>query len=129
LKITITAAATVFIGGFSFGKYTQIYNVSKPFNITHKTSAAYVQTDGGQVLFRNGIRVKTFDIGMNKLSETEYDEFFTAYDYVLTGKTFWLDRNEEVLTRQPLFGIFSSEPETSDNYAKYDISVSFLEAR
>lgn len=130
IEIILTNAATdVFVGGVTIGAYTQLYNIGKPINIRYKSTSAFEQTDGGQILHRTGRRFANFDILMNKVTEEQHDNFMTAYDYVLTGKTFWLDRHEDLITRLPIFGIFDTEIATSEHNEFIDISTSFLEGR
>lgn len=127
--ILYNSGANVFIGSVSVGAYTQLYNVLKPTRTKYKTTSKFEQTYGGQVLNRKGRRFANFDILMSQISEEYHDIFITAYDYVLTGKTFWLDRHEDLITRFPIFGIFDTEIQTSEQNERYDITISFLEAR
>ena len=129
IEIIITSGAIVFLGNFSCGIYTQLYNVRQPININYKITSEFEQTNGGQSLNRTGIRLANFDINLGKNTDEEHDTFFEAFDKVMIGKTFWLDRNEDIATRLPKFGIFDAEPSTNENNQFIDIATSFLEAR
>jgi len=130
IEITINSSAgNVFIGGVMCGKYTQCNNISSPFNIDYLNTSVFEQTDGGQVLFREGLRLAAFNIVLNKNTDAQHDTFVAAYDQVLSGKTFWLDRNEDRELRLPMFGFFNGDLSTSEGNEFIDITTSFKEAR
>ena len=118
-----------YIGSISLGLYTQLYNIGSPINIEYVDNSNFVQTDGGQILYFTATRLKSFDVSLNKNEDEWIEALLVAYDYVHKGKTFWLDRNEDLSTRQPTFGIFASNINTIEGNEFIDASFSFLEAR
>lgn len=129
IEVTLVSSSDVFIGNIAVGKYTQCYNVAKPFAISYSNTSKYEQTDGGQVLHRKGVRLASFDLILNKNTEEQYEEFAAAYDEALSGKTFWLDRNEDLQSRKPMFCFFDGDLGTIDNWEFIDINTSVREAR
>lgn len=129
IEIIILSGSVVFIGNFSCGIYTQLYNLRQPINIIYKITSEFEQTNGGQSLHRSGIRLANFAINLGKNTDEQHDTFFEAFDRVMLGKTFWLDRNEDLASRAPKFGIFDVEPSTNEDNQFIDIFTSFLEAR
>jgi hypothetical protein len=124
----VSAVSAAFLGGFSCGNYTQLHNVGKPIKIEHKDTSLFAQTDGGQVLFNTGIRLRGFPIAMNKLTEVQADAFIATYDYVHKGKGFWLDRHEDT-TKKPMYAIFDSDISESEINEFTDLAISVMEAR
>jgi hypothetical protein len=129
IEIIITAGTIVFLGNFSCGSYTQLYKVQTPINIDYNITGKFEQTHGGQFLNRLGRRLGNMDINLRKNTDEQHDAFFDAFDEVMLGKTFWLDRNEDLSTRQPMFGAFTQQPSTSENNEFIDITTSFSEGR
>jgi hypothetical protein len=123
------SGSNVFIGNVAIGAYTQLYNVRMPIHIGYKITGKFEQTNGGQLLNRKGIRLANFDIFLSKNTDKQHDTFFDSFDRVMLGKTFWLDRNEDVSSRLPIFGAFDTEPSTDENNQFIDIFASFLEGR
>lgn len=129
IEIIISSGDIVFLGNFSCGVYTQLYNLEQPININYKITGKFEQTNGGQLLNRKGIRLANFNIILRKNTDEQHDTFFNAFDEVMLGKTFWLDRNEDISSRLPIFGAFDIEPSTNEYNQFIDISTSFLEGR
>ena len=129
IELTLAASSAVFLGSFSCGIFTQLYNIVVPFNIQYVNTSKFEQTDGGQVLHRVGRRLAAFDINLAKNTDEQAEAFEEAYDEVLSGKTFWLDRNEDLDSRQPMFVFFDGDLSTSDIDEFIDLTTSVREAK
>lgn len=130
LVITLTTTAIyVFMGNLSIGDYIQLHNVVVPFTVEHRDTSIFSQTDGGQVLFKTGITLQSFNVDCDKLSDETLLEFKEAYAFVHKGKCFWLDRYEDILTDEPVYGMFDASYHTTRKHTLTDLSFSFTEAK
>ena len=123
----ITSESIVYIGGIDCGMYTEIYNVMLPISVEHMDSSLYSQTSGGHFLYRAGFVLQSFAVECHKISDTELEEFQSAWAYVHKGKTFWMDRTEE--QEKQIFGAFDSNYVTTRIDELSELKFSFKEAK
>lgn len=127
IVIDLISTNNVFIGNISCGEYTQLYNVALPITVEHKDTSVFSLTEGGQSLYRTGITLQSFNIDCVKITDDQVNSFETAYSYVHKGRTFWMDRNEDLDGQ--LFGIFDSNYRTTRVNTLTNLSLSFTEAK
>ena len=128
IEVSITSSdGNIFIGNISLGLYTQIYNVKAPISVSHIDTSKFEQSNGGQALYREGITLESFNVNCFKLTDDQVADFKTAFSYVHKGKTFWMDRNEDLDTMT--WGFFNKDFNTSRIDTLTSLSFSFMEAR
>jgi len=130
IEITLTAAVDeIFIGNFSCGEHTELHNVRQPMTVEHKDTSMFNQTLGGQTMYNTGITLQSFNVDLEKLTDTQVTAFKAAYAQVHKGKCFWLDRYNDIETEDAIYGIFDANFHTTRNRRLTDLSFSFTEAK
>ena len=128
IEITLSTSETyLMIGSVSCGEYTQMHNVRLPMIVEHVDTSVFGQTYGGQFLYRTGITVQSFNVDCDKLTDEEFEEFEDAYAWVHKGKTWWMDRYED-LNKQIFCAFDANYHETRINELT-DLSFSIKESR
>ncbi len=128
IEITLsTSEAYLLIGNLFCGEYTQLHNMRLPMTVEHVDTSVFGQTYGGQFLYRTGITLQSFNVDCDKLPDDKLAEFELAYSKVHKGKTWWMDRNEELDTQ--IFVAFDANYHTTRRNELTDLSFSIKESR